>query len=227
MTQSSVKLGYWSAVLSLVLAVAWVVAAAIVGSSMPVRPWTNLNDFLRAAPPVFVIGFTFIQAMAFLLAPSWMVMLCCLHDWAPGDDKAFTRVALCCMVATVVLGSQMYFVHFNSMRLIFSGATVAGLDQFLEWNWDSATAATGTLGWTLFLGLAFIFVAPIFSRGRFEKALRYAFLATGICSIAGMAGSLLKNMMLVGVQMAGQALGALALAVLTILFFRRLGRSPG
>jgi len=166
MSRLSIKLGYWSAVLSAILTVGWGIGLAFVMAIFPIPPWTNLAGFVAAARHATLVASTLTQIAAFLLGPLSLILLCSLHDYAPGDKKILTRLGLCCIIATMVLGSQMYFVHFNVMRVIASKGPLTGLEQFVEWNPDSAIAASGVLAWTFFWGLALLFVAPIFSGGR-------------------------------------------------------------
>jgi hypothetical protein len=115
----------------------------------PLPAWTNLGGFVAAVRPASLVGATLGQVAAFLLGPLSVILLCSLHDYAPGDKKILTRIGLCCIITTMALGSQMYLVHFNVMRLIASKRALTGLEQFVEWNPGSATAG-GLLAWTFF-----------------------------------------------------------------------------
>jgi hypothetical protein len=41
------------------------------------------------------------------------------------------------------------------------------------------------LVWTVFLGLSSLFVAPVFSRGKRERVIRWAFALTGLFCLGG------------------------------------------
>jgi hypothetical protein len=230
MARSSIILGYWSAVLSLVFTLGY--AAGVVLSAVfpiPSIPphWTSLADFVAQATPVSLVVFTFAQTMAFLAAPAIVALLACLHERAPGDKKVFSRMALCCGIATMVLGCQMYFVHFKSMSLVYGKGTLVGLDPFLEWNWDSPIAASGTLGWTCFSGLAFLFMAPTFSGSRLERALRAAFLVSGACSLFGMVGAVFQSVALTAIYALGFSFGGAVAMILSLVLFKRLRAQAG
>jgi hypothetical protein len=126
------------------------------------------------------------------------------------------------MVAATVLGSQLYTVHFSAVRQSISEEVSAGLDQFVEWNVDSVIMASGTLGWTFFYGLAFAFVAPVFSGGRLERGLRYASLMCGSCGILGWLGSLLDSTVLGLVYFLGGTVSITTTAVLASFLFKHL-----
>ena len=111
MSRLSIKLGYWSAVLSAILTIGWGIGLVMAIIFFPVPSWTNLAGYVAAIRPASLVAATLTQAAAFLLGPLSLILLCSLHDYAPGDKKILTRIGLCCMVATMVLGNQMYFVH--------------------------------------------------------------------------------------------------------------------
>ncbi|HMD97289.1 MAG TPA: hypothetical protein VKM93_08195 [Terriglobia bacterium] len=222
MSRLSIKLGYWSAVLSVILTVVWGIGLVMAMIFFPIPSWTNLADFVAAVRPASLVAATLAQVAAFLLGPLSLILFCSLHDYAAADQKILTRIGLCCIVATLVLGSQMYFVHFNVMRLMVSRRALTGLEQFVEWNPSSAMAASGLLAWTFFWGLALLFVAPIFSGGRLERRLRLTSLICGICGVLGAVGFLFEKPVLMFVYFIVALVGGTTLYVLESLLFKRL-----
>ena len=222
MSQLSIKLGYWSAVLSVILNIAWGIGLILAIAVFPLPSWTTLAGFVAAVKHSSLMAATLSQVSAYLLGPLSLILLCSLHDYAPNDRKILTRIGLCCMIATMVLGDQMYFVHFNAMRLVHSKGALTGLEQFVEWNPSSAISASGLLAWTFFWGLALLFVAPIFSGGRLERWLRYTFLICGGCGILGAVGFLFENRLLMSLYFLGALVASTTMYVLEILLFKRL-----
>ena len=177
---------------------------------------------MAAVRPVSLVSVTLTQVAVFLLGPLNLILLCSLHDYAPGDKKILSRIGLCCIIATMALGNQMYFVHFNVMRLIASKGALTGLEQFVEWNPNSAAVASGLLAWAFFGGMALLCVAPIFSGGRLERRLRYTSLVCGSCAILGSLGFLLDITVLMLVYILASLVAGTTLYVLESLLFRRL-----
>ena len=175
MNRLSAKLGYWSAISTLILSMCYGIGV-VLSIIFPIPAWTNLADFIDKVQPVSLVVYTFIQITGFFLGPIELILICGFHEYASNDKKILTRIGLCCMIATMVLGNQLYFTQFNAMRLIISKEVVTGLEQFVQWNPHSFIMVSGSLGWTFFAGLAFIFVAPIFSGGQLERRLRYSSL---------------------------------------------------
>ena len=222
MSRLSLKLGYWSSILSVILNIVWAIGLVMALAVFPLPSWTTLAGFVASVKPASLAAATLSQVSAYFLGPLSLILLCSLHDYAPVDKKILTRIGVCCMIATMVLGNQMYFVHFNAMRLIHSKGALTGLEQFVEWNPGSAIAASGLLAWTFFWGLALLFVAPIFSGGRLERWLRYTFLICGVCGILGAVGYLFENTLLMSLYFLGAVVAATTMYVLEILLFKRL-----
>jgi hypothetical protein len=221
MSRLSMKLGWWSAMLTLILSIGYAIGV-VLSLNFPLPAWTNAADFIKAAKPISLIFYTFVQIMAFFLAPVTLILFCSFHEYAPKDKKIVTRIGLCCIIAMMVLGSQMYFTHFNAMRWIISKGIVTGLEQFVEWNPHSFINASGSLGWTFFIGLAFLFVSPIFSGGKLERKLRYSSLILGICFLVGTIGVLFENLACLAVYFFGSTFAQITLSILAIILFQRL-----
>jgi hypothetical protein len=150
MSRSSIRLGYWSAVLFSIVFIGYGIGVVSMLCFFSLPPWTTLADFVAAAQPASLVVYTLIQLAAFLSMPLAVILFCSFHSYAPDDKKILTRIALCAISAAMVLGNQMYFVHFCAARQSISKGILTGLDQFVEWNPDSVVMASGALGWTFF-----------------------------------------------------------------------------
>ncbi len=217
----SIKLGYWAAILSIILGVGYGIGLIMLMAFFPTPPWTNIAAFVAALQPASIAALTLCQATMFLSAPLNTILFCSIHDYAPPERKILTRIGLCMIVATMVLGSQMYFVQFSAVRANIAHGTLAGLEHFLQLNPHSALNAIGMLGWTFFFGLAFLFVAPIFSEGRLERGIKYSFAICGGCALLGGAGFLLESVALQMIYVIGITLAGTASVVLLSIFFKR------
>jgi hypothetical protein len=96
------------------------------------------------------------------------------------------------------------------------------MEHFLHWNFDSPLVSSGALGWTFFIGLAFLVVAPIFSGDRLARSLRYSFAAAGGFALFGVVGSLLGSVPLTAIYILGFTLSVIALAIFSAILFRGL-----
>jgi hypothetical protein len=217
----SIKLGYWSSVSIIILSILYGIGFPLAMFIFPIPHWTNLAAFTAAAKPVSLMVFGLCQAMAFLIAPAQIIQFCSLHEYAPDDKKILTKLGLCFMTAVMILGNQMYFLHFNTIRLIIAKADLTGLEQFVEWNANSAIMASGTLGWTFFAGLGLFFVAPIFSGGRLEQWLRSLLFIGGCFGMLGLVGWVLSNVTLGIIYGLGGTTCLIVASVLLSILFKR------
>jgi hypothetical protein len=225
MSKFSATLGYWSAIALAAVDAAYGIALVTAAVFFPIPAWTNAADFMNAVQPAGLIAATLCQAAGFLLGPINLIVFCCLHEYAPADRKVLTRIGICAISAMMILGYQMYFMHFRTVQLMVSKGMFEGLDQFIEWNPNSLMAASGGLGWTFFAGLAAFCIAFVFSGGRLERWLRAAGLVCGICSMLGAAGILFENTPILVVYFGGATLAGSAMAVMMIILFRRTKHS--
>jgi hypothetical protein len=222
MKRTTIRIGFWSSVLTLVFSLGYL-GSAIVMALRPPPVWTNLKDFVEGASFISLAAFTSIQLNEFLIGPVYVALFCCLHEYAAEEKKVLTRLGLCFMVALMILGGQLVYVHLGVMRLIFTKGIAPGMEPFLHWNFDSPLVSSGSLGWTFFLGLAFLVVAPIFSGDRLTRSLRVSFRAAGAFSLFGVVGHFLNSIPLTSLYLLGFTLADIALAIFSILLFRRFG----
>jgi hypothetical protein len=130
-------------------------------------------------------------------APTFVVLLNCLHDVAPDDKKILTRLSVHFGLLFAGLVSIHYFVQVTAVRLSLQNSQLAGLEQIVQANPFSAVSAINMLGFTLFLGLASLFAAFAFNNGKWERLLRLALLLNGIFTLAGGLGYILQINLLV------------------------------
>lgn len=83
-----------------------------------------------------------------------------------------------------VLSSWGYYVQFASVhQVIMNGGDLEGLGQFTESNISSSGMATLQLAWTLFYGLATLFIIPVFGKTRSDKWIKAGFLFKGLIGV--------------------------------------------
>jgi hypothetical protein len=177
------RLGFWSAVLTAVFAAAFFLAGFLTpprsgpfapAANIVLYPYTNVaafipNDYLWLYPGI-------------LLALIFIVLVVCIHSYAPSDSKIFSHIALSFAViyATIILID--YFIQFTVViPSILTGET-AGLTLFTQYNPHGFFIALETLGYSMMSG-AFLFVAAVFAGGKLERALRWIFIAGFVAAV--------------------------------------------
>ncbi len=223
MQSLSIRLGYWSALLCVLSFVIYTVSFVAILFVSPLFLWTDFDAYLtytqqyhtfwpelgRLSMIVFGIGFVFVLAA--------------VEEYAAADRKILARLGTLFALAAVVLTGGFYFVQISAVRLNLAQGTVTALEQVIQGNPYSAFAALNMMGWTLFLGVSSLVVAPIFGGGRLERVIRVAFLVNGVNSMVGALAYIFAIVPLVFITM-NLVLGGAILTVTIglMMLFRRL-----
>jgi hypothetical protein len=197
MNRVSAKLGFWSSLGSAILFLLFTVCFVAVVIGNPKFTWTNISDYV-AFTQSYDQAFKYIAQTAMLLfAPLYVLILSSIHDFTEAEMKPLSRAALAFGIVFATLASLNYFVQISAVRLNIDKGHIEGIEQFIQSRPDAVITAINMLGWTLFLGLSSLLVAPVFSQGTLGRALRILFALNGtICLLAGI-GFVVDNVVLV------------------------------
>ncbi len=173
--KSATRLGYWSAVLTAVVAAtsfaSGVATPARSGpfcaSACVTHPYTNVAAFI---PVDYIWLFP-----TFLLAPIFVVLMASVHTRAADDRKVFSQIALSFAVMYAVVIAIDYFTQFTVVIPSLLSGETAGLSLFTQYDPHGIFVALEGLGY-LMMSAAFLFAAAVFSRGRLERAVRWLFV---------------------------------------------------
>jgi hypothetical protein len=184
------QLGLWSAVAAtLLLAVAGPTATASI------------------QPLATVVGF--------LLTLSFLVVMACIHSYAPEEKKVFSLVGLSFAIVYATLISFNYFVQLTFVRQTTFDASVFDMT-----NTQSMMFVIEVLGY-FFMGLSTLFAAPVFGSGRIENLIKWLFVANGILGILTPIGyALLPIQILFGGLILWDIVMPISTALLAYLFRR-------
>ncbi len=176
MNPISQKIGYWSALLSAISLILFMLSFIGVILSPPLFLWTDLPAFIQYTTENNSIFPILARVCSLALAPLFLILFNALYDYAPADKKILARISLHCILASAVLIGLHYFVQLTAVPHSLANNQTTGIEQFIQANPDSPILAINMLGWTLFLGLASLFIAPFFSQQSTGKINSYPFL---------------------------------------------------
>jgi len=112
-------------------------------------------------------------------------------------------------------------VQLSTVRLSLAAGQTAGLEHMVQANPYAVITAVNMLGWTLFLGLSSLFVAPVFGGDRLQRTICSAFLFNGLFCLAGGVGYVLEITAVVFVTMnLGLGVAVMVAAVGSAMWFR-------
>ena len=222
----SLRLGFWAALGCVAAFVTF--TAAFIGLLF-VRPlflWSDLAAYLAfdRAYPTWLPDLARLAMLLF--GPLFVVVLNSVYDLAAPAQKSLARLALLFGLGFAVLTGAHYFVQLTAVRASIAAGVTDGLVQVVQANPYAAFAALNMLGWTLFLGLAALCAAPVFTGKGLARVIRYALVATGLICLLGGAGYLAQNAPLVFVTM-NPAMGGAVLTTTVALsfYFHRRGQA--
>lgn len=232
MSSLSLKLGLWSALLCALAFVVFTICFVAIAVTQPLFVWTNLADYVAAVQENNQLFKHVAQLAMLLFGPLFVLLLNSIHDLAREDvahvaegSATLTRAALVFGAIFATLSGIHYFIQLSTVRLNIASGELQGLEQWAQANPGAPLLAVNMLGFTLFLGLASLCVAPAFGVGRLQKVIRASFVANGLFCLLGGVGFVLQITWLVFVTINLGMGGALLVATVGLaLFFRRVAR---
>ncbi|MFN8598136.1 MAG: hypothetical protein U0559_18385 [Anaerolineae bacterium] len=226
MNRLALQLGTWSAFLIAVDFILYTVCFVATLLSPPIFVWTTLTNYAAYATTHNSFFKDAAMYLILIFGPLLAVLLASLHEYARPAQKILTRLSLMFGLAFVVLSSINYFVQLSIVRQSILHGQLTGLEQVVQANPMSAMTGLNMLGWSIFLGLASLFAAPIFSGGRLEKAIKALWVLNGLCCLLGGLSYIyefsLGVFLFITLGMGGAVTAA---AFLSGVWFRRLSRS--
>jgi hypothetical protein len=227
MHHTTARLGLWAATLATASFLVFTVCFIAIAALYPLFLWSDFTAYLAYARTYDRTLVYLAQACMLAFGPLYVILVAALQDWPPPDRRVFVRAGMSLAVGFAILTGINYFMQVTSVRLNIARGTTAGLEQFLQGKPDSAVASINMLGWTLWLGLSTLLLAPAFTGGRLERSIRIALIANGVfCLLAGI-GFVIDNVALVFVTInLGMGAAMTVVLILLVAFFRRMLRGP-
>ena len=176
---------------------------------------------LAALPaPIADPWFTAMEILILLLMPFMTGFMVAVHGFAPPARRVFSLMALVFMAMVAMLTSIVHFAILTLARL----PDFAGWELVFAFRWPSVVYALDILAWDVFFAVSMFCAAPVFPGGGLRRAIRLALLASGILSLAGLAGVAVGDMQLRNIGIIGYV-GVFPVAVaLTVVLFARMRR---
>jgi hypothetical protein len=118
---------------------------------------------------------------SFILAPTFAIMMFCIHNFAAPERKILSQIALAFAVVCTGILSLHYYIQLPVVQQGLLNNQTNGL-------WLLATPNPNSLFWTFaalgygFMGFALLFAAPIFKE-KTQRKIKLLFVANGIVGI--------------------------------------------
>jgi len=216
------RLGFWAAITAFLTFVVYTICFTAILLSAPLFTWTTLADYIAYVGEHGGLFRSLAQFAMLLFGVSFVVLLNSIQECANNEQKILIRISVGFGLLFAVTVGIHYFTQLSAVRLNLLGGQTEGLEHFVQANPYSILSAINMLGWTLFLGLASLFVAPVFSGARLERLIRSAFLLNAFFCLGGGIGYVEEIEWLVFVTITiGMGASVLVATAALAIWFRR------
>ncbi len=220
------QVGFWSAVLATVFSIGYglavivmIIASASTSTTAAAPGWQGVE--------AYVASFQAIQMLplipSLLLAPTFVVLMVCVHSYAPNAKKLWSQVGLAFAIVYATMACVNYIVQLTVVRLSILNRETDSLAMFVMGNSHSIFWAL--MADYVFMNLAMLFAAPVFEGGKLERWIRWLFLANGASAVITVFGIVMDSPMifLLGSLVPWCVIFSAATILLAVLF-KRLGQ---
>ena len=121
-----------------------------------------------------------------LLAPTFVVLMACIHSYAADRERTLSRIAISFAVAYAVIIMANYFLQFTVVVPSLQAGETQGLALLTQYDPHGVFIALETLAYLL-MSMAFFFAAPVFAGGRPERAVRALFVLSFVAAVLAFA----------------------------------------
>ena len=212
------RLGYYSAILTTVSAMAFFVVG-LFGTT-----YTEGIAYPYVLSTIRPFDYA-VWAPAFVLALAVVALLSCIHSEASEDRKAFSQVALSFAIIYATISMSDFFIQWTVVLPSILNNETAGLALFSMYNPHGIMIALESLGY-LVLNLALLLLVPVFQgRDHLERALRWLFAIGFILVYASFGILTLSGFPIVVFEVVAVTINVALLVASGILLGRRFKRS--
>jgi hypothetical protein len=166
------RLGYWSAVLASFFSIIYIV--------FQLAEWLDLlGSGGGPENPSTAFGLIVLLTPSLLLAPSFALLMLCVHYYAPEDKKVWSHAGLIFATVYTVMVSINYYVQLTLVVPHLMRGEVESIRLFLFTPFDSFIYSVDVLGYS-FMSLSTLFAAFVLTGAGLERTARRFLIANGL-----------------------------------------------
>jgi hypothetical protein len=169
---SAKSLGFWSAVLSTVFSLTYVV-----GQIAEWLGWLGSGGGAHNLSTPF--GLIVLLTPSLFLGAAFLVLVVCIHQIASADRRAWSLSAVSFATVYTVMISINYYVQLTWVAPRLASGNIEGIESFIFTPFDSFLYAVDILGYS-FMSLATLFAARVFTGGGQDRIVRWFLTANGL-----------------------------------------------
>ena len=211
------RLGFWSAVIIVLLVVLIDVGVIVSAILFPMTSITSIETYASSFSSFQMLPFI----PSLLLAPMFVIMMLCIHYYACQEKKVLSQLGFSFALICAAVLSIHYYIQLTVVQQGILNNELSGLWQFAAPNPHSFFWAFAALGYG-FMGIALLIVAPIFKE-KSENAVKWLFIANGLVGIAFLIGNALGLFI---VNILASLIWGVLFPVTSILMARKFRKMP-
>ena len=166
------KLGYWSGLFASIFSIIYIIGQ--------LAEWFDLlGSGGGPENPSTAFGLIILLAPSLLLAPSFTLLMLCVHYYAPEDKKIWGHAGIIFATVYTVMVCINYYVQLTLVVPHLMHGEVESVKPFLFTPFDSFIYSVDVLGYS-FMSLATLFAAPVFNDAGLERIVKRFMIANGL-----------------------------------------------
>jgi len=187
MNKISLKLGYWSGMISALTFIIWIISFVGIAVTSPLFIWTNMADYLEFINSNSQFFQYLAKSFMIVFSVSFLILMISIGELVNPERKVLARSSIIFTILFSLLSSLHYFIQVSSVRWAIENNNLEGIQHFLQADPQSFMVAANMLGWTLFLGLSTLFMALALKGEQGYKLIRIALIINGLsCFLGGL-----------------------------------------
>jgi hypothetical protein len=188
------KIGRWSAALTALCSVGYGIAVIVVMvstlsnlSTTPAQGWTGIDAFLAAFEPIQMLP----VIPSLLLAPAFTALMVSIYSYAAEDKKIWGLLGLAFTLIYAAMAATNYLIQLLPVWRSINNGETDGLAMFVLGNPHSIFWGLAYV--YLFMNLAMLFTAPVFTGDRLENGIRLLFILNGVSVVVTLASAIVDS----------------------------------
>jgi hypothetical protein len=188
------KVGLWSAILSAICGAGYGLAVIIVfatsvqmQSASTAQGWTGIDAYLAAFQPIALLPLV----PSLLLAPAFTALMASIHSYAAEDKKIWSLLGLSFTLIYATMAAMNYMIQLLPVWRSINNGESDGLAMFVSGNPHSIFWALAYA--YIFMNLAMLFSAMVFTGNRLENRIRRLFILNGVSGLVTLASAFLDS----------------------------------
>jgi hypothetical protein len=195
------RIGFWSAVLSFVFGMGYIVFQAADWAGLTPAPWSLMT----------------LTFPSFWLALSFVILMISIYHYASDDRKIWGHIAVAFAIMYAALNAGVYFLQMTVVVPFMLNGQAEEV-AFITLKMETFIYGLDVLGYSL-MSLATLFAAPVFVGGRLERWVRWSLIANGLLTPALL---LQQNFPTFAIAALWAITFPIATALLAVLFKRKM-----